>query len=192
MSTFENKGVYHSALARATDPAALILTFKGRPMKSKFKDNHIVYFTVEGDETEYILTVENDGIKQQLEGTPTGVPLAVRAHGSRDSATLEILDREGNLIFPGEMVDPAWPGETSPNAPSNGGANGHAPEPIWPDDATPAAEAPTGMTPMARTYLGCLEDAHQAIEAFEGTGGRRVTDEHIRIATTLLIQRNGR
>ena len=168
---FKRKGVYHSELVPASDPQGIAVTFTGPPQESKDKQgNWFVHFKHQGDDHYY--NIENEDIRRTIEAAPVDRPVTVRALGTRDSATMTI---EGALP---ESNEGACDHLGNPGRPVDGQQNA-------PEEQAPPAE--TGKRTLEDVYLRCLLTAHAAQKRFLEETGHPVTDEDIRIATTLLI-----
>lgn len=88
--TFENKGVYHS---RLREKSPIVLKFTGEIQTSKFDDTkEVVPFEVRGDGTTYWLTVDNDGIRDEINAVQQGQYVQVNADGTYEDARLNITD----------------------------------------------------------------------------------------------------
>ena len=172
---FTRKGVYHSELVRVTDPDGIVVTFKGEPKESKDGKSFYVYFEHQGEEHYY--TVENEDILSHLRAAPIDRPVTIRALGTRDSATMTI---EGALPEPNEGASNHL---GNPGRPVDGQQNA-------PEEQAPPAE--TGKRTLEDVYLRCLVVAHAAQKRFQEETGHPVTNEDIRIATTLFIETKGR
>jgi hypothetical protein len=120
MATFETRGVYHSKLTRAAD-RGLVVKLKGDPMDSKYKEgDKIVYFEVQGDDTDYIYTIENGDIHTAIANAPKGEWLTLFAAGSRDTATVSFETVDGDPVFPSDGDGPPpneWPDADAKPAP---------------------------------------------------------------------------
>ena len=177
---FKQKGVWHSELVPACDPAGIVVTFEGRPMESKDKKgNWYVYFKCQGNDHYY--NIENEDIRRTIEAAPVDRPVTIRALGTRDSATMSIEDAHG-AFYP-EPNEGASNHLGNPGRPVDGQQNA-------PEEQAPQAE--TGKRTLEDVYLWCLLTAHAAQKRFLEETGHAATDEDIRIATTLLIQTGGR
>ena len=172
--TFEKKFLYHGELVRVTNPAGLSVVLKGKPKDGKFQP--VIYFTVQGDDQEYGLNIENDEIRAYFDACPMGVPVTLRAFGTREGATVVVENGDGPLVVGGQ--------------PAQNVADGPPPT-QWKDDEVETAP-PAQTNGLEDVYLRCLLTAHAAQRRFMKETGHPVTDEDIRIATTLLIQTNGR
>lgn len=166
-NVFDRKGVYQSELVRVTDPDGLEITFTGKPRESKDGDSFYIYFR-HGDEDHY-LTIENDAIKEYLDKCPIDVPVTIHAFGSRDAATIAV-DIDGRAA----VID---------------GVGQDGPPPLYPGDAQGHDDSPTSNGD-GDLYLRCLLAARAAHAAFTKQTGTPVSDEDIRIATTLYIAAN--
>ena len=171
---FAKRGVYHSELVRVTDPDGVVVTLKGEPVQGKSKD-FLVWF--ECNDEEHYYQVENEDILSHFRAAPIGRPVTIHASGTRDSATVTI---EGALPEPNEGASNHL---GNPGRPVDGQQNA-------PEEQAPPAE--TGKRTLEDVYLRCLLTAHAAQKRFLEETGHPVTDEDIRIATTLLIQTKGR
>ena len=166
-NVFDRKGVYQSELVRVTDPDGLEITFTGKPRESKDGDSFYIYFR-HGDEDHY-LTIENDAIKEYLDKCPIDVPVTIHAFGSRDSATVAVDIDGGAAVIDGVA-------QTGP--------------PLYPEDEQEAPQKAVGGATGngdGDLYLRCLLAARAAHAAFTKQTGTPVSDEDIRIATTIYI-----
>ncbi len=173
--TFERKGVWHSELVRVTDPDGLSITLKGKPRESKDGDSFYVYFTHEDDDHYY--TIENEDIKAYLDSCPVDVPVTIHAFGSREAATITVEDADGALVIAGQPMG---------KRPQDG------PPQLYPDDELPDSdrhESPKSTTGSGNgdLYLKCLLAARASHAAFTKQTGTPVSDDDIRIATTMFI-----
>lgn len=183
--TFERKGVFHSDLVRESDPNGLAVVLKSKPRASKFKGKDpYIYFAVVGEDDEYTLDIENEAIQGYLEDCTLDTPVTIHAHGSRDDASISVENVNGPMVVGGEPAQEGIPQEVA-GPPKN----------EWPNEQTTAQEPPKGASQSSAiedTYLRCLIAARGAQARFLKETGWPATDEDIRIATTLLIQTNGR
>lgn len=158
IKAFEKKGVYHSELVRA---GKMLVQLTGEPRDSKFEGKPpFCPFKVQGDESEYLYTVENDVIGDLLARAPKNVWVELLAEGSREGAVLNLTEASGAPVY---TPDPA-PTPT----PMSG------PPPMWPDDPTPAPSqspqrpvtGPLGGDAVARA----VESTVRACEALKARG----------------------
>ena len=115
-------------------------------------------------------------ILSHFRAAPIGRPVTIHASGTRDSATVLIADAHG--AFHPEPNEGASNHLGNPGRPVDGQQNA-------PEEQAPPAE--TGKRTLEDVYLRCLLTAHAAQKRFLEETGHPVTDEDIRIATTLLI-----
>lgn len=104
MARFEKKSVYHSMLARES-PITIMFTGEVRPSKYRGKPPYIP-FRVEGDESDFWYSVENDNIESVLQNAPQNVWITATFAGSRDAA---IVSWDGS-----PAPAPATDGQTAP------------------------------------------------------------------------------
>ncbi len=180
---FEKKGVYHGELVRVTDPDGLQITLKGKPRESQDGNSHYVYFQVPGADFDNYYTIENDAIKDYLEACPINTPVTIHAFGSREAATISVDGEDGAAVIDGQPMG---------NRPQDG------PPTLYPEDdetpgAKPAAHQPDAVSNSATgsshgdLYLQCLLSARASHAAFTKQTGTPVSDDDIRIATTMFI-----
>lgn len=170
-TTFERKGVYHSELVRETDPDGLEITLDGKPQKSKDGDSYYVYFKHQGKDHYY--TIENLEIKEYLENCVTKVPVMIHAFGTREGATI-VIEELDKVRYPGGIPSPG-PGPAQEEVKL--GAEAMSPE-------------TTPQQPPDSLYLTCLLQARAAHKEFTKRTGTPLSDDDIRIATTMYIAAN--
>lgn len=178
---FEKTSIYHSTLVQAGG-----LTVKlGAVRPSKFKKGTFtIAVRVTGEEAPYWYQIENDYIKDLLEGLerdPNGDTawLQIRALGSREDADIMIEDAAGHIVTP--SMPPTTQGP--PDDLWEGG------EPTMP--ATQRVQEASFSDPLAAKYLGCLEAARLAVAEYYKRHGAEPTEAIRNVATTIYIQ-NGR
>ena len=137
MGTFEHKGVYHSALRDASDEHGLLVRFKSEARESKYGPDKpkIIWFEVDGDDTEYCYNIENGDIESYLSHIPQNVWVKLFAAGSRDSASILAEDEDGEPYTTGDgpdLLDPEPAGE--PDEPDE------PPPTEWPKDTVSVSQ----------------------------------------------------
>lgn len=93
-----HKGIYHSTLA-SFGPA--YVTVKSDVLQSKKKGSYFVVLEHEGEEQFY--NVENDACGDALRNLK-GKSITIKAEGSRDDATIKILNSDGTHEAPAQRT----------------------------------------------------------------------------------------
>lgn len=172
MSLFSKKGVYQSELVQVTSDGPIDVILTSHPQDSKFQGKpKWLGFKVAGNGgSEHQLHIENEAIEQALAAQPLNTVLSIQAHGSRDSATIEV----GGATAQPPRQQSQTNGNSQPPQQSNG----------------------NGQTPVTHEYFHALTAAHAVTskfledsgDAFIGaTAGDRL--EFVRnVATTFFIE----
>ena len=165
MGTFEHKGVYHSALRDASDEHGLLVRFKSPARESKYGPDKpkIIWFEVDGDDTEYCYNIENGDVESYLSLIPQNTWVKLFAAGSRESASILCEDEDGNPYMSGDgpdLLDPEPAGEPDEPPPTE-----------WPKDTQPEFEERRGtskrdaLTDAFEHYYNLIKKTHGVSDA---------------------------
>jgi len=178
MSTWDKKGIYHSQWRKAS-PITVMFTKGVLPSTFPVKAGELpkppfAPFVLEGDDTPYTYTVENDACADAIRNTPTGIWVQVVALDAKDDATLVITLPEG--------YDP---GADTP------GVQAHVPA----SQPTPANQPgaiyytpPVRPESVAEAYMTALRAAREVCDEYAMEFGEALDPVVKEVAATILIQ----
>lgn len=165
--------LYHSALVKG-GPQWLKLT---GPVK---KGQYGYFVEVENADGEKLnLNAENEQIGQQLEQCQRGTWYEFTASGTKEKATVEIVDESGTMVEP-----PATAPSRSSAPPSRPGAA--------PKRAGPRETVRQEGASLSKIMRACLAVAHDLEEAYEKHYGAPMSENARTMAISLAIEINRR
>lgn len=196
----QNQYPYHSDLRDVTEKEeGLAIRFKKAFHHRKKDKDFAVWTPMTGMVDEQLYTCENKAIFNKLQGLQEGEVYVLKAYGSRDSATIEVMDINGNPVTvaqpqgPPQAQEPTGGGVPGLPAAAGGGGNGRMPGLGGPSNAAaqPSAPAPAQpATPLIDQRMVELLVRSDAIiqAASERMGNRTPSELHQKIAVTLFIE----
>lgn len=172
MSTWDKKGIYHSQW-RSASPITVMFTKGVLPSTFPVKEGAppnppFAPFMLQGDDTPYTYTIENDACAEAIKNIPTGIWVQVVALGGKDDATLEITLPDGYEAAEGT------PGVQAHVPASQPGASTVYTPPVRPES-------------VAEAYAAALRAARTVRTEYEDEFGEELDEATRTMAVTILI-----
>lgn len=149
----QDKGIYHSALVDVTANGPVTVTFTTVPKDSRNKGIAGFCNFVDWNGQERYLNIENQAIRALLARAPIGTPVQIRASGSHEAATLEIIG-----MAPAAAAAPA---------PTNGNGRGNGAPAQAPATAPLPAVHDFRQSTIARDVWEAMQAAGDLIDLYE-------------------------